>query len=155
MNIYIQSDLPNWIEACAAVALAVLTLITLLVLKGYADDTKTIAKNGKQEIENSQMPFIAVVERNRQYDSSDGRWKIKNQGFGPAINIHYTRSLGQQQKSQWVPPLAPSEHHPVDNESIEIAGGFKVDYESLSGKTYHTLVERENGELKHTFQRPE
>jgi hypothetical protein len=54
-------DLPSWIQAIAAVGIVILTGATLLVLKDYAADTKTIAKVSAAQTENSQMPFLAVI----------------------------------------------------------------------------------------------
>src|SRR5690349_11101744 len=78
-------DLPNWIQAISAIAIVILTGITLLVLRGYASDTKTIAKVSTSQTENSQMPFLAVVRI-----PAHEQWHIQNQGFGPAINVRYT-----------------------------------------------------------------
>ena len=54
---------PNLIQAVAATAITVLTLLTLIVLKRYASDTKTIASASVSQLENSQMPFLAIVMR--------------------------------------------------------------------------------------------
>jgi len=146
------SELPNWVQALAAAGLVVMTFLTLIVLKRYAADTKTIAENSSRQVESSQMPFIALVQREPGHSSN---WAIKNQGFGPAINIQYTRFVREKEPplSQWVTPLAPSEQYSVENKDVAIEGGFKVDYESLSGKKYRTIVARANGKLKQTFQR--
>ena len=73
-------NLPNWIEAVAALGMLVLTYLTLVVLKDYADDTKTIAKSSASQFENTQMPFLVVAPK------PQNGWVIENQGFGPAIN---------------------------------------------------------------------
>jgi hypothetical protein len=52
---FVLVDFPNWIEALAALGLAFLTYRTLLVLKDYAADTKTIAKASASQLENAQM----------------------------------------------------------------------------------------------------
>jgi hypothetical protein len=79
MNHCIILNLPNWIQALAAAAIAALTYRTLSVLKKYAEDTQKIAEASVSQIENTQMPFLAVVRREA--------WTVENQGFGPAINI--------------------------------------------------------------------
>jgi hypothetical protein len=60
--------MPNWIQALAAAALVILTWRSLLVLRGYAKDTKTIAdksveqiEKSVQQMENSQKPFLALI----------------------------------------------------------------------------------------------
>jgi hypothetical protein len=85
----ILGTLPNWIQALAAISIVGLTLITLIVLKHYAADTKTIARASVSQLENSQMPFLAVIMRPNTVHSTGG-WGIENQGFGPAINVLYS-----------------------------------------------------------------
>jgi hypothetical protein len=60
-------NLPSWIEALSAFAVAVLTLMTLIVLKGYAADTKTIAKASVLQTEaviNAERAWISVLPYN-------------------------------------------------------------------------------------------
>lgn len=57
----IFTNVPNWIEALAAVGIVGLTYLTLIVLKGYAADTKTIAMASASQTENAQKPFLALV----------------------------------------------------------------------------------------------
>jgi hypothetical protein len=77
------STIPGWMQGIAAILAVLLTLLTLIVLLRYADDTKRIADVSASQTEHSQMPFLAVIRR------SDG-WAIRNQGFGPAVNIVFT-----------------------------------------------------------------
>ena len=147
----------NWIQAVAAICLVGISGWTLYVLIGYARDTKTIAGNSVKQNENSQMPFIALVEDKEPGHSS--KWLITNQGFGPALNISYSRCVGSDKPPflQPLPPLAPSELYRVENADAELAAsvGFEVNYESLSGKKYRTLVKRLNGAWQHSFERPD
>jgi hypothetical protein len=85
----ILGNVPNWIQALAAISIVGLTLITLIVLKHYAADTKTIARASVLQLENSQMPFLAVIMQPNTTHST-GEWRIENQGFGPAINVTYS-----------------------------------------------------------------
>jgi hypothetical protein len=54
-------NLPNWVEALAAVAIGVLTYRSLLVLGDYAADTKTIAGGSASQTENAQKPFLVLL----------------------------------------------------------------------------------------------
>ena len=61
-----MTHLQNWIQAIAAAALVILTWKSLLVLRGYAKDTRTIADKSVEQIvisiqqtENAQKPFLA------------------------------------------------------------------------------------------------
>ncbi|MGB8496076.1 MAG: hypothetical protein WCE53_16880 [Candidatus Acidiferrum sp.] len=144
------------IQTITQVVLALVTMGALIVLIGYARDTKTIAKNGSEQIESSLLPFIALVEREESGHSSN--WAIKNLGKGPALNIYYSRSLSNDKpKMQAITPLAPSAQYFVENadEDLTTKGSFTVDYESLSGKKYRTTVRRIRGERTHSFQRLE
>jgi hypothetical protein len=118
-------NLPNWIEALAALGIVALTYLTLVVLKDYAADTKTIAKASASQLENAQMPFLVVVPQNG--------WVIENQGFGPAINA--TLAFTQTGRViQPLPALAPGATHNVQNEFPQLHGQpLSIDYESLSG----------------------
>lgn len=134
-------NLPNWIEAFAALGIVVLTYLTLIVLKDYAADTKTIAKASASQLENAQMPFLAVVQKPRTPDFLGG-WVIENQGFGPAINANWSYTQGGQ-FIRPLPALAPRAIHNVQNEFPQLVGnqlGVSIDYESLSGARYQTLV---------------
>jgi hypothetical protein len=148
-------DFPPWIEAIAGAWLAVVTTWTLVVLRRYAADTKTIAKNSTEQIENTQMPFVALVETTG--DSRRVPWAIRNQGFGAAVNIYYTRFLGidKPPMMHWTTPLAPGSEYPLQRETGDLLtkDGFTVEYESLSGKKYRTTVKRIAGEMKTTFQK--
>jgi hypothetical protein len=125
-------NLPNWIEAFAALGIVVLTYLTLVVLKDYAADTKMIARASGSQLEASQVPFLVVVPHNG--------WVIENQGFGPAINatLAYTQT---GRVIQPLPALAPGATHDVQNEFPQLHGKpLSIDYESLSGLKYQTLI---------------
>lgn len=101
----------------------------------YAWDTNRIARNSSAQIENSQRPFIALivtVEYGHRF------WKIKNQGCGPAVNVRYLHYLPDKPPiMQWASPMAPGDEYalPQENALGMAKGGFKVEYESLSGKS--------------------
>jgi hypothetical protein len=129
-------NLPSWIEAVAALSLVALTYLTLVVLKDYAADTKTIAKASASQLENVQMPFLVVVPK------LQGGWVIENQGFGPAINATWAYTQAGK-VIRPIPALAVGATHNVQNEFPQLVGnplGVSIDYESLSGLKYQTLI---------------
>jgi hypothetical protein len=75
-------NLPNWLEALAAVAVAVLTYLTLTVLKGYAADTKTISNAGILQTENAQKPFLVLLCKPQELGKHAGGWALENQVLG-------------------------------------------------------------------------
>ena len=127
-------NLPNWIEALAALGIVALTYLTLVVLKDYAADTKTIAKASASQLENAQMPFLVVVPQSG--------WVIENQGFGPAINATWSYTqYGLVIRP--LPALPPTAIYDVQNIFPQLIGnppGVSIDYESLSGLRYQTLI---------------
>ena len=139
--------------AVATVVLAGATVWTLRVLIGYASDTKKIAKNSFEQIESSLKPLVALVERKPGHDSN---WSIKNVGKGPALNIRYTRYVGDDKPPQWCSPLplALLARYNVRNEDVAFAerDGFIVEYESLSGRKYRTVVRKVDGIKRHFFE---
>lgn len=128
-------DISSCIQAAATVVIVILTGLTLLVLLRYADDTKRIADVSASQTEHSQMPFLAVTRR------SDG-WAIKNQGFGPALNIVFTGYNVGSNKTTNKPtfPLGIGEDKllPELEQVINHWHEVTVWYESLSGRKYIT-----------------
>jgi hypothetical protein len=137
-------------------ALAIATVGTLVVLIKYAIDTNRIAKNSSEQIESSQKPIIALVEREPGHSS---RRAIKNLGKGPALNIRYSRHQADDKPAQLqsIAPLAPMEPYSVENADVDFAekDGFIVEYESLSGRKYSTIVRQVDGAKMHFFGGPE
>jgi hypothetical protein len=134
-------NLPNWIEALAALGIVVLTYLTLVVLKDYAAETKKIAKASVSQLENAQMPFLVIVQKPRTADFLGG-WVIENQGPGSAINATWSYTQGGRIVRP-IPALGPRAIHSVQNEYPQIVGnqaGIEIDYESLSGLKYQTLI---------------
>ena len=138
------------IQGLAAVAIVLLTLLTLIVLFGYARDTKRIARASIAQLENAQMPFVNVVQNDLPPHSG---WQLRNQGFGPALNIKCSFVEGK-----YIPSITTGEIFMVQNEFPSIVAGrveADIRYESLSGLEYHTLIKWEDAELKVQFKRPE
>jgi hypothetical protein len=143
-------DWPSSIQASAAVAIVVLTAWTLKVLREYAADTKKIAETGTAQIEhshiqleNTQMPFLAIVKEPGTPQKHAG-WYLQNQGFGPALNIMFTGdSNGNEPVMKPTAPLRAGEDR-FENYDIERVVArfrrFEAHYESLSGLKYKTTV---------------
>ena len=149
----LRGRVANLIQAVAATAITVLTLLTLIVLKRYASDTKTIASASVSQLENSQMPFLAIVMQPSTRES-DGGWGIQNQGFGPAVNVRYST---HHRHTQSVEPLAKGATEAVH---ADIADAFNlkrpvvIEYESLSGLKYHTIVTMVDEVMQTQFHKP-
>ena len=62
-------EVRTWIQTVAEVVLAGVTTWTLVVLRRYARDTKKIAENSSEQLENSQTPFVALVIRTDQHSN--------------------------------------------------------------------------------------
>ena len=78
-----SSILSNWIQALASVGIVVLTILTLIVLRRYAADTKTIAKVSASQTENATMPILVVVKRtNITPNYREDIWSIKIKASG-------------------------------------------------------------------------
>jgi len=154
-------DIPSWIQAGADVALMVLTGATLWVLKGYAADTKKIAKASHPE--HSQMPFLTVAWRHSQPTIPAG-WELQNQGFGPALNVRFSVHSNEGEEWRSIADMAKGQcrSEPEFHEEIRkhLQNGirnrtFTIKYTSLSGLPYVTKVERlHNNELQTTFLKP-
>jgi hypothetical protein len=150
---YILGNLPNWIQAFAAISIVGLTLATLIVLKDYAADTKSIARASVSQLENSQMPFLAVIMRPNTVHSTGG-WGIENQGFGPAINVTYSSGhkdatlmrLGSMPRGDIQPVHADIE------EAFQATRQVVIEYESLSGLKYRTIIAKSNEVINTQFQ---
>jgi len=144
---------PNWIQAIATVLLVVLTGGTLIVLYGYAMDTKAIANASILQIQNAQMPFLAIV-KNDNTRLETGGWVLKNQGFGTAINIRHSEPGGSGAFTENVNPLAKGDSLPLAGFDINVMRNhvFTAEYESLSGTKYHTVVAWKDEVMQTTFR---
>lgn len=145
------------IQAVATVFIAGLTALTLIVLKQYADDTKTIASVSVSQFENSQLPFLAVRQE-ENVPHQVGGWVLENQGSGPAINISYRYHHNGQEIVRQLPSLGPRTPRSVQNDfanAVASQVGFNIRYESLSGSEYCTLIEWENGVMRTRFEKPD
>jgi hypothetical protein len=124
--------------------LVALTGATLLVFFRYAYDTYRIARASVSQTENSLTPFLAVAMRERTAERPGG-WAIQNQGFGPALNISYSRYDGDGiEGRRRIAPLAKEAQFHAAHDDIANAFAhdwqFNIQYESLSGKRYQTTA---------------
>ena len=138
---------PEGIEAVTGIALVILTFLTLMVLRGYANDTKIIAiESTKQtshsvtQTENSQRPFLTLILHEGRAGIVGG-WKIENQGAGPALNIRYTIPEGAAQVWRTLTslPVGGLQAYNVDIDAA-LHQGLTIEYDSLSGVRYRTVV---------------
>jgi hypothetical protein len=105
---------PNCIQAIAAVTMVILSGATLVILYGYARDTKTIAEKSVEQVENAQMPFLALVSKEADVRPHiTGGWVLENQGSGAALNIRHSEPQGNDGWVENVPPLAVGEFRPL------------------------------------------
>ena len=128
-------NLPEWIEALAAVVIVVLTLLTLLVLRDYAADTKTIAKVSLSQAENMQRPFVVLLSKPPELNRHGGGWALENQGFGPAINIRHSDPGGEEVFRENVRALGRGDFLIMEGFNIDVMPNhvFTAEYDSLSG----------------------
>ena len=124
------------IETIASISTLGLAAWSLVILKEYAADTKKIADASVRQLESSQAPFVTPVL------TVDEGWRLENQGVGPAING--TMSFVQNgQQSISLPNLSAGailNLHNVLAPLVGNQGGIEIQYESLSGRKYRTLV---------------
>jgi hypothetical protein len=103
---FVVVNLPNWIQAIAAIGLVFLTGWTLKVLRQYARDTGRIARIGNLQMEKMDMPFLALLVKPAEHERHGGGWAIENHGKGTAINIRHSEPQGNDGWVQTVSPLA-------------------------------------------------
>jgi len=150
---FVVVNLPSWFEVGAAVALAFLTYRTLIVLREYAADTKTIAKASAWQTENAQKPFLVLLPKPQELGRHGGGWALENQGFGPAINIRHSDVGGADAFRENVRALAAGDFlifHQFAYD-VMIQRVFTAEYESLSGAKYRTVVVWQDGVMRTTF----
>jgi hypothetical protein len=143
------------IQAIATAGIVILTLLTLIVLLGYARDTKRIAQASVDQLDNAQMPFLAV----RQEENVAGQvagWVLDNQGSGPAINISYKYNHNGREVVREMHCLGPRTPRSIQNDFANATGspqGFSIRYESLAKKPYETFISWEAGQMKTDFRK--
>ena len=144
----------TWITAITTTALAVLTFLTLLKLRTYADDTARMADSANAQLlasaedrESYIRPVIAIgfTNQSKVYDAN--RLYLTNVGTGVAINIRWLRAKDGAEENRHVPfmdnrphtgPVLASDLNDVVHYQNKI---LKVTYESLSGRLYESCVE--------------
>jgi hypothetical protein len=144
----------SWITAIATGSLAVLTWLTLLKVREYVGDTRTIATATSEQLRANQQPFVHLVQRRRDFDINGKLhpnipvWLLENKGPGAAINVTFDMSIAGQIQIQKLSVGAIAsggehifsryEHGDVIYEHVNIRG-FVARYESLGGDTYETV----------------
>lgn len=139
----------NIIQPSLSIGAFIVAVWSFIILRRYAADTRTIAKSGIEQLENSQMPFLTPL-----FDND--RWTLQNQGFGPAINA--TLNFVQQgEHNVRLPSLNASakfSFHNVFAPLIGNQGGITFKYESLSGLKYGTVITWAGEEMRVSFEKP-
>jgi hypothetical protein len=140
-------ELFPWIQPVSEAMLALLAVLSIIVLMKYAADTRIIAKNSSKQVENSQKPFVAPIKATEFSDKF--AWALKNQGFGPAINVSYSGGTADPSTMQSINSLAVGEQYPLPGETgnLEKRDRFTVEFQSLSGKKYSTTVTWTDGKV--------
>ncbi len=141
---------PVWIQAVAAMVqslaalgIVVLTIISLIVLRQYAADTRQIAEDSASQIERAQKPFLALTDKPKAGAAAYDNWFLENQGFGPALNIRCSRHFRDgPSETLFMSPIAAGAERHIELETARQAQtlGFRADYESLSGRKYATIL---------------
>lgn len=140
---------PTWIQAIAAAVLVFLTWRSLLVLRGYARDTKTIADKSVEQAQNAQKQ---VVESQRQADAAmeslrllktqtearDAQELVRAITVLRSIRSNVLIWLNVIDKHTWgVPPLTvkliPDDWPAIVYQSGKISAELRKDVESLEG----------------------
>ena len=78
-------------------------------------------------------------------------WVIENQGSGPAINVKWAQ-IQSGKAANFIPSIAAGMRTMLDNEFNDAIGHHaevQIDYESLAGLKYRTVITWE-GEVMHT-----
>jgi hypothetical protein len=146
-------NLPSWVEALAAIFIVGLTYRSLLVLRDYAADTKTIAGASVLQTENAQKPFLVLLLKPQEVGKHAGGWALENQGFGPAMNIRHSDAGGSGRFRENVRALARDDYFFLEGFNLDVMQNqaFTAEYESLSGTKYRTVVAWPEGVMRTTF----
>ncbi len=139
----VLAAIPSWIQAGAALSIVGLTGWTLKVLRDYAADTKRIANDSATQAERAQMPFLGLGS------NSKGEWLLQNQGFGPAINVMYNDYTNGEKTN----PRSLLGILGAGQSQLVTLTGIAIDYQSLSGKKYETMVRRIRGQIQTEFHK--
>jgi hypothetical protein len=143
------AQLPNWIQALSAAALVVLTFLSLLVLRGYARDTKTIAdksveqsQNAQKQVAESQRQADAAMESLRllkaQTEARDAQELVRAIAVLRSIRSNVIIWLNVIDKQTWpVPPLTvklmPDDWSAIVYQSGKVSATLRNDVELLEG----------------------
>lgn len=124
------------IETFASIGTLGLAAWSLVILKEYAADTKKIAEASVRQLEHSQTPFVTPVL------NVDEGWRLENHGVGPAINgkLGFVQNGPQSVSLPNLSAGAILNCHNVLAPLVGNQGGSEIQYESLSGQKYRTVV---------------
>jgi hypothetical protein len=160
---------PAWVQVYWSAALTALSFATFLVLCLYAWDTRKLAKASVAQVENAQMPFLALVKAEKEVDPSKAQlplsshsflaWAIQNQGNAAAVNIKVcyecaNRTANQSNSSpESLNPISADSHTFIKLPPSAQIVSCSIEYESLDGRKYQTEITTLNNELHLVFHR--
>lgn len=130
------------LETSSAIS-AIVSFLTLLVVIVYAYLTNKISKAATRQSEDLETPFLALINNNEGITNQQGELALKNLGKGPAINISYTGYRQDQPHTVESKPLGPGDMRTLGSfrkQDLHDRKGFKVTYESLSGRKFETEI---------------
>jgi len=137
---------PLWVKV--TIGVAVLLIAQFLAYRNKPPDSTDVDSKLKQ------TPFVTPVMRPNPPDEG---WGLENQGQGPAINGQLS-FVQQGRQVRPLPCLAPGARYNVHNMFAPVVGnqgGIEIQYESLSGSKYRTLVTwGEAGAMHVRFDKP-
>jgi hypothetical protein len=129
------------IGAAATAYIAWLARPNLKALFRYVDDTRRLAETSVEQLERSQTPFVVLVPQKGETPDTI-RYRIENQGSGPAVNVASVLEWEGGGRQHFLPKTLGTggfyefaEHHRC------LKAEFS--YQSLSGRQYATKINRQ------------
>jgi hypothetical protein len=120
----------------------------------YVRATNQLVRSALNQTENTQRPFLALTLKEPEVGDHHlpRGWGLENQGYGPAMNIRHSEPAGNDGWVENVNPIKGGDFALVRNfdPGVMQHHAFTVEYESLSGTKYQTIVQWREG-IKQTL----
>ena len=160
----VVNDISIWLGPLSEFGLLLLGIPTLLYLKRYADDTRTLAKSSLDQIEQGYIPYIMV--REQAHTGMQHQMSFVNEGKGPTVNVtisyeKYQHELPNgevvfKETTTALPDFAVTSKPFSFTDRLSSQAGAVIRYHSLTGKAYETKLQIGiTGPVKTTFKRIE